>query len=126
MKFKLYYGISVFFVLMLVIALAYAVVTNFVTFDEQTLIIARYTITGVLVGTAMIWSCMSFFVNCPHCGDQALLYNMDRSKEPKIEKATPLILRPLSFMIDEEFFAGYCHCKSCHSKISFSNKNSKD
>ncbi|XOV77532.1 MAG: hypothetical protein ACFHVJ_11275 [Aestuariibacter sp.] len=122
MKFKLFYGISVFNVFLLALVISYWIVTSFVTIDRTALTVVRYLIVGLVIGSVVLWLSLSYFVDCPHCCEQALRFNMDRSKEPKVDKATPTILRPLSFMIDDEYFAGYCHCKSCHEKITFSKE----
>lgn len=119
MKFKLFYGISVFNVFLIILIALYGIVTELVRIDETYLDVIKYVILGLAIGTVVTWSCLSYFVNCPHCGEQALLFNTDHSKKPNVEKAIPTILRPFSFMIDEEYFAGYCYCASCHEEIAF-------
>ncbi len=119
MKYKLFFGISVLNVFLIVSVIAYALASKLVNFDAAVMELIRYTIIGLAIGTPIVWTILIYLVNCPHCGDKALAFIIERSKEPKNEQVIPLVLRPFTFMINKEYFAGYCHCMSCQGKINF-------
>jgi|GEM_PF-6686954 len=119
MKYKLFFGISVFNVFLIVFVIAYAVASQLVNFDSIVIELTRYTIIGLAIGTPIVWTILVYLVNCPHCGDKALPFVMERSKEPNTKQVIPVVLRPFTFMINKEYFVGYCHCMSCQEKIIF-------
>lgn len=118
MKYKLFFGISVFNVLLIILVIAYGVTSKLVNFDVTVIDIFRYIIIGLAIGTPLLWTLLMYFVDCPHCGDKALPLMNERSIEPT-EPSLPVLFRLFSFMVNKEYFAGYCHCISCQEKIIF-------
>lgn len=118
MKYKLFFGISVFNVFLIMLVITYGVTTKLVSFDVTVINVFRYIIIGLAIGTPIVWTLLMYFVDCPHCGDKALPSINERSIEPT-EQSIPVLLRPFTFMVNKEYFAGYCHCISCQEKITF-------
>lgn len=127
MKFKLFYGISIFNVLLLVLTGLYIALDNFYSKPNISVTYLGYIIlTSFTISTAL-WSILAYRTSCPHCSQQALRVTL--SNKSNVQTSTirlPFLLQPFSFMIDKEFFEGYCHCNNCRKKIYFNIDNSTE
>lgn len=119
MKFKLFFAASIVNVFIILLVVIFGVVKEWYVLDEETIVFFKCVILGLAFTTAGIWSFLICFVTCPHCRSHALLFNMGREKVIILKPKIPLLLRPFSFLVDHEYFAGYCHCQSCNEKIKF-------
>ncbi|WP_155735679.1 hypothetical protein [Pseudoalteromonas luteoviolacea] len=119
MRFKLYYGVSVFNVLLIVLAAIYGILTksHFVSFIDLNM--ARHMLIAGAVVAPMLWLGLAYSTRCPHCNGKALPFFNQISKKPQLSEPIPKLLRPFSFMVEAEFFANYCYCIECNEKIIF-------
>lgn len=125
MKIKLYFGISVLNVLLIVLTATYALATKLEIVSAMEIEFIRYIIIGYAIGAPILWLLLVYSVDCPHCEDKALPFFNERAKTTTPEQSIPMLLRPFSFMVDKEFFANHCYCVACKEKIAF-KKDSAD
>lgn len=119
MRFKLFFGVSIFNIFIVVLVVIFGLLKEYNFLAEPTMVFSKFIILGLALAALGVWSLLGCFVNCPHCGRQALLFNMDQERVRIAKPKVPFLLRPFSFLIDDEYFAGYCHCQSCNERIEF-------
>lgn len=119
MTFKLFFAVSIVNVFIIVLMAIFGLVKGWLVLDEDTIASAKFVLLGLAFAAAGLWSFLMCFVKCPHCRKQALLFKVGQKKVQVLKPKTPLLLRPFAVLVDHEYFAGYCHCKSCNEKIKF-------
>lgn len=125
MKFKLYFGISVFNVLLIVLIATYALVIKLGIISAKDIEFIRYIIVGYVIGAPLLWLFLVYSVNCPHCKEKALPFFNERAKGLTSSQSMPIFFRPFSFMVDKEFFANQCNCAACNENIAFKKQSAE-
>jgi len=125
-KYRMYFGIPVFNICLVPLILVYWIGSSNEVFSPLVKDAFGYAILFSVAASQLVWAYIMQTANCPHCAKKALPTIADRLKQPTSHGPVPLLLKPVAFLIDKEFFSGYFHCVACEERVDFSRREIKE